>query len=518
MSKLSNVSKWSPLAVLFETVAQFECADSLPHGELHARDRAIGKLIAGTKSGSNLYKKIALWLQELLKQTEPKCGARIRSAERGVSFLLGIIGLCCGVTAAGAVFMYDGSRPVNVLSVLLVYVALPLFFLCVTLCALLPTWLLRSLPGVEGMVDAAALFAPGRIYAKLVSFLPQRTRGEIGALLATAKRRHAVFNELEKFVTLSATQFFALGFFLGSLLYALGLVIFSDVAFAWSTTLAMGSGSFEKLVQILSTPWSGFIPDAVPGFGLIEDTRYFRWDRVANEPLNRVAIMKFGGWWPFLILCMAFYGVIPRLLLCYYTVRRMQRCARETLETYPGVADLLLRLESDPIATRAKEPEHLRQFEPVSEGGQLRSLENSGVKIGIDWSNSGATQAIERGALPAERAAGFVLHCGGAGSDIADDESILQAVKAHGAGMPVAFFVKAWEPPTEETFDFLKQLRGALGEHTPLYVVPLPPHSLPSHRGAVQPAVSEYLGVWQRRVHRFADPWTEIRTLPGDLV
>ena len=51
---------------------------------------------------------------------------------------------------------------------------------------------------------------------------------------------------------------------LTAVLTALALVVFTDLAFGWSTTLDLDAASLHRVVEALSTPWRELIPAARP--------------------------------------------------------------------------------------------------------------------------------------------------------------------------------------------------------------------------------------------------------------
>jgi len=93
----------------------------------------------------------------------------------------------------------------------------------------------------------------------------------------------------------------------GAVAGLLGLVLFRHVEFYWesTTTHAMGD-ALAWTVQVLSVPWAGWWPEAVPTPDWI----------AATQRLPGVALpADTGPWWQFLLMALLFWGVVPRLLL-----------------------------------------------------------------------------------------------------------------------------------------------------------------------------------------------------------
>lgn len=108
---------------------------------------------------------------------------------------------------------------------------------------------------------------------------------------------------------------------LGMLLVFLLLLLFSDLAFGWSSTLITQPQSVDKVTQIISLPWQAFWPQAVPDLQLIEQTRFARIETTAGN--FQVASL----WWPFLLASLVFYNLLPRVVLtlfCGWRSRQLQ--------------------------------------------------------------------------------------------------------------------------------------------------------------------------------------------------
>lgn len=96
---------------------------------------------------------------------------------------------------------------------------------------------------------------------------------------------------------------------LGLLASYLMLLVFTDLAFGWSSTLIQEPARVETLARGVAWPWSGFWAAAVPDSQLIESSRYLRIAPQSGDP--HLA----GNWWPFLLASLLFYNLLPRVLL-----------------------------------------------------------------------------------------------------------------------------------------------------------------------------------------------------------
>ncbi len=95
----------------------------------------------------------------------------------------------------------------------------------------------------------------------------------------------------------------------GMLLAFLVLLLLTDLAFGWSSTLIQAPDQVYRLTSSLSGPWAWFWPAAVPDAALVEATRFVRIAPDLGE--RRLA----GDWWPFLLASLLMYNLLPRVLL-----------------------------------------------------------------------------------------------------------------------------------------------------------------------------------------------------------
>lgn len=106
---------------------------------------------------------------------------------------------------------------------------------------------------------------------------------------------------------------------LGMILGFLTLLLFTDLAFGWSSTLLDGDQSPLRLLQWLAAPWAWFWSAAVPDAALLDATRYVRIDPRAS------GTERAGDWWPFLMASLLFYNLVPRALLAVVGVIRLRQ-------------------------------------------------------------------------------------------------------------------------------------------------------------------------------------------------
>ena len=149
------------------------------------------------------------------------------------------------------------------------------------------------------------------------------------------------------------------------LVTAVALVTFSDLAFGWSTTLDVPAATATRIVQGIAAPWASFAPLAVPSPELVEQSQFFRLERTG---VASGAARALGAWWPFTVLAVVTYGLLPRLLLLALTAARLRTATGALLLEDARVTALLDRMASPAIETAAA---HLHEERVEARGGRL---------------------------------------------------------------------------------------------------------------------------------------------------
>lgn len=399
--------------------------------QLQERDRTIG---AALKERAPQARLLA-WLDAVTGRPlhRPK-------VESMLPLLLAILGLLTGVTAMSSLVLVDQQRPVNVLLFLAVFVGLQWLLLLLTLGA----GLLLSLRG-----DTSSIHS----HLNVIHWLVQRSYRRLNE-----KLRPDQFSPLIRWLMLSLGQLFGVCFNLGALLALLLTLLLMDRSFGWSSTLDISGSGLHQLLQALAAPWSWFWPAAGVDLTLVDSTRYQSLQRQFDA--DQVQAMR--AWWPFLCASIAFYGLLPRLLLWVVLHCIYRRRLRLTFINYPGARLVLGRMDSPLVHTQASGHE---QAAPQDDSSVLRRALPDGEHSLVDWSGALAS-------LPADERrqwehAGSELQS--AGIHLKSDAALLQHINQKRDD--VLIFVKSWEPPLSELGDFLHGISPTLNCY--LYLLPL---------------------------------------------
>lgn len=331
---------------------------------MEERDRRIylekiAPLIADSGDGSRVERPlpgtlVRLWVFFMGQVQGFLPGAFI---DAGFKFLRGLFlvwGFVMGLIVCLSLFSYTGSLPLNIsyfFGVILLPQTLLLLF---TLAGLA---LMKVRPGkISGLGIYPALgLVLERSAARLFSRARSRLSGEkqeaLVAALGSFRRSRSVNSRLFLWPMFVLMQLFGVGFNLGVLVATLGRIAFFDTAFGWQSSLNLGHDFVVKVVSMISTPWSWAFPSGVgfPSPAQIEGTRL-----ILKDGIYHLATTDLVSWWPFLILSVVTYALLPRTLLLLLGVFAQNRSlARYSFDSW-GIKKLVRRLVTPRVTT---EPE-----------------------------------------------------------------------------------------------------------------------------------------------------------------
>jgi len=427
-----------------------------PYAERLQRDRGIGRELAAR---DDLGRVLGWWQRVHADEQNQSLGHRVEAGRRLACVALTVLGVLLGFAVAGVALGYEGRYPVNLFALLGVLVGLPLLMLLITLL-LLP----GRIPGLAAVQSVAAGMNPGRwVGAWLDRFL--------GAELFAPGLLHGGASAFSRWQLAVFSQWLALGFFAGALTVSLLLVTFTDLAFGWSTTLNPDPALVHAWVSALSAPWAGWLPQAVPDQALVEASRYVRLDQ---SPMAQGRVQQLGNWWPFVLMTIVVYGVLPRLLLLLFAAWRLRRATTRLLLEDPEVTALLDRLEAPLVDLGGNDDEAPGGHDRPGLSGPREALAAEGLLLVI-WNRAAAPEAARawlREALGVEAAA--VVEAG----ILQDDAQQRGALAAgsremQGSVRRLLVVTKGWEPPLLEFMDYLGLLREEFGTEPSITIVPL---------------------------------------------
>jgi uncharacterized protein DUF2868 len=495
------------LADLIDLEAQLAHDRGVDLAVIEARD---GGSFAGAglerSSRGNLLQR---WL-EVRRQAEPgqlHPGRAVAGVLRGIRAALVLAGLVLGWSAASALLRYTGQEPVNVWDFLLAFVGLQLFLLALLLSsfflpvAALGTPLLGLFRGlVAAIYPRLAARALGRDGERLA---------EWRALWHRLRGRRSLYHHVEPWILLGLTQAFGVAFNIGAFLGCLRLIAFSDIAFSWSTTVVeLDATRFLALVHALAAPFAWLWHDADPPRALVEATRYSRLEgSYLLSGAGRAARPELvGGWWPFLLGALAFYGLLPRCVaLAVARVRAARLLARLPLDD-AEVTRVVRRLTEPRIETRSPTAElaaptaATRPVAPALPGGGTRCTV-------LLWRDVPSRPELQAAVARQTHCAVESVHPVG-GRDY--DEARLDFARLADGSDPVVVVAEGWEAPDKAVLRLMHELRRALGPRRQLVV-------LLAQVGDedIRPSLASEVRIWEESLAPLEDPYLAVETLRG---
>ncbi len=465
------------LATLVDIKRFLDADRDTAHRERAERDSRIGQALSQTER----LDRVLAWWQQIDAQPESEearalsaSGAQLEQARKLTNSAGILLGLFLGISVTTAALTYTGDYPVNLLTLLGVLVLLPLLMLALTLIGLLPG------RATQSFADALAGMNP---VAWLARWLQQR----IGWSAATLPG----WQRLARWQLVLTSQLMAVAFFLASLITLVVLVALSDLAFGWSTTLSVESDSVAHRLQALAWPWQAIWPAAVPSSEMVANSQFFRLDFRTQDA---GVAAGFGAWWPFVLMCISCYGLLPRVALLLIASIRLRRAEQNLLLNDPDVTALLDRMDSRALFAQG-EAAPLNQVPDAQPDGtpvKPASANATGRAALIIWND--ATTDDSARALAANNygvAAVSISH-----AHPGDDASAI--AQTLGGATRAIVVTKGWEPPLLEFTDFLADLISAAPTLNSLSVLP---------RALTAEAVSEEdARIWSNAVARLADP------------
>ncbi|MDH3726377.1 MAG: DUF2868 domain-containing protein [Myxococcales bacterium] len=435
------------LAELIDFEVQLAADHDRPNDELVARDRAIAlRWPDEPKTSSDL---VARWVASLRRSsTTPTVGERIARVHIMANWVVFFVFALIGAAVAVAVLQFTGDHPINVLVVLGVFVLLQLINLFGTIVAFL--WS-RFSPGFLARFPLGALIR--RLIVRMVG------AEEAGRFLA----RRALYPRVERWVLFRTMQVGAVAFNVGALATFIAAVSFTDLAFAWSTTLQVGAESIQRFCEVLAAPWRPWLPDAVPTLDLVHATQYFRLDSAyVNAPagarVQNPAVA--GGWWPFLLMCLLVYGLLPRLVLVGWGSVGMRRAFKNLPFDTPDEAEVIVRLTTPWVRhVHKKDPGNMA---PLGEGhrplGQPERFSKDELAVAVRWRD--AEISDDAFSIRLRERFGAVIEgpiASAGGHDHAEDQALLERLK--GGEQPVVVVAEPWNAPDRAFKRFVRSLR-----------------------------------------------------------
>ena len=378
------------------------------------------------------YEQLEAWTdahQPTLKK--PSLYDNISNYLYGVTFTLVVFAFVLGLFSAVALLHYNGQAPVNVVYFMAMVIAFPLLTMTLTLLSMLKAN--QSQPVLVHL-------SPAFWMEKIVSLLPKKWQSNLEEIHINPL--------LANWIVIKRSQLIALSFSWGLLLALLAVVATQDIAFAWSTTLDVNAVTFHAFLETLSTPWSSWVPSAVPSLELVTQSQYFRLgEKLSDELITHASML--GQWWKFLAMATLFYAIILRFLFYILATVGLKMAVKKSIMRLEGVSTLLQDMNEPIISTKTIEK---TKFSMQANDTSVKTIDKLDTSYDLvqGWAMSEEKLVVLNDSMSV--ISPLVFDVGGTNS-LEEDREIIH--KSHGE---VLLYVKAWEPPTMDFMDYLEAL------------------------------------------------------------
>jgi hypothetical protein len=444
-------------ADLIAWVLALEERDQLDARDCARLDREIQARLSEAETGGR--GALRAWLAEAPTEALRVRIVRVRTSLSLLKWLFLGVGAFFGWAAAATLLQVEvHAGRVNVVLCVGLLVIVPLA-MSVLGCAGV-WWSARSASSASGLAEGGGWrsYAMSRM---VMSLLSTSVREDVEIVLGRLTANSKLYSRVQRAQIFVWSQSFGFAFTSGALVATLAFVVFTDLAFGWSTTLDVAASNLHGLVRVISAPWALLWPDASPPLDLIETTRHFRVSRV--EQIHAVDPIQYGGWWPFLVASLAFYGLVPRSLFVAIGSRWLGREVGEAILRTPGMDSLLGRMTMPLIESQATTPEGEVGY---AERGLVATIrvsdwlrESGGEEpMVIRWAEASEDEAL----MAALGVARLLVRDAGGRRSIQEDADLVASVSSGEGG--IALCVRAYEPPVLDVLDFVSDLRRAIGE------------------------------------------------------
>jgi uncharacterized protein DUF2868 len=495
------------LSDLIDLEAQLARDRDAELASLESRDRVL--LTAAPVAAPSRPSLLERWLDSL-REAEPgqlHPGRAVVGVLRAMRATLVLAGLVLGWGAATALLRYTGGQPVNVWDFLLIFVALQLVLFALLLASFL-------FPVAALGTPLLGLFRG--LFAAFYPWLARQAAGSTGARLEAwralwhrLRSRRSLYHHVEPWILLGLTQAFGVAFNVGAILGCLRLIVFSDIAFSWSTTLLqLDAPRFHALLHAFATPFGWLWPDADPSRALVEATRYSRLEGAyLLSGAGRAARPEIvGGWWPFLLTALAFYGLLPRCLMLAVAQMRAARLLARLPFDDAEVERVVRRLSEPHVETRSPSADSATSGAAAPTPAPAVTSQGTRCTV-VLWRDAPARPELQAAVARQTRCTIGSIHAAG-GRDY-EDGNVDWGSLANGSDSLV-IVAEGWEAPDRALLRLVDQLRRAIGPRRQIVV-------LLAHMGdnGIRPSLASEVRIWQEGLAPLEDPYLAVEPLRG---
>lgn len=417
-----------------------------------------------------------------------------------------LFSLAGGWGLAMSYLSYSGKTPVNVTTFLGLFVGTQLLLLLL-LFFFITAGRLRTRPRLP-LTYSLVRKAVFRLAVKLGRLAGGRKAYQwLAGLSGSAQKYGSIYGLLFALPFFSLVQMAGVGFNLGVLGATLLKVVGSDVAFGWQSTLQPGAEAVLHLVRFVALPWSWALP---AGIGYPDLTQIQGSQIVLKEGIYRLSTGNLVSWWPFLCLSVAVYGLFPRIILFAGSRVLLRLLVRRFKFDSAAHHEVLQRMTTPRLSTTTTvvppkkqeistaEPVEKEPFAPVGRQGIALIPD----EIFADCPHEDFSTLVHN-RLGLKIGPSFRLDQPGD-----EEEQLLHEIKYSLGPDTNALIIlqEAWQPPIEEFFVFLRQLRETTGKKNLISIVLI---GKPTPTTIFTKVRTQDYTIWRQKITSLGDPYLQ---------
>jgi hypothetical protein len=444
-------------------------------------------------------------------------GALFVEAQRTLRLICLVAGLFFGSLIGLGFFNYAGTTPINIFSFLVFFILSQILILGgLLLSGTLRHLLRRRIVTTPLLIRLMADLLTRIIlwgHRNILGRMWAESRDSLTASLGLLKGAQRTYGSLFHWPAFILLQVLGIGMNGGILAATLFRILTSDIAFGWQSTVQFGAEALHRLVVLISLPWSWLFPEDVgyPSLAAIEGSRI-----ILKEGIAGLATSDLISWWPFLVLCLLVYGLLPRIVLYCAGLVMQHRGLSRLRFSHPPCTTLLQRMLTPKLSTQAA-PELRPQAQPAPGGASANGNRPLPITAGRRM-----LLLIPDDIYPALKENDIKELLDARGFSAGDTIRIMESYEADreiladlqqrdwSGDCGVLILMESWMPPLVAFLSFLGEIRSAIGPEAPIVIELL-------GRPGITPAApvipeGDWL-VWTRKITALGDPFTSLAPL-----
>lgn len=438
---------------------------------------------------------LRLWLEKKRDTLPPTMPGQIFSESFTLIRLAVLIGaFITGSALAGFFLRYDGTTPVNIFTFLGGLLLPQTFFL---LLLFINTLSVKAgiLPHTRTTLNSLARKGIAALMIRLrknsLEKLSAETRLNSGVMAAKIKTATETYSSLVTIVVFNLFQLFAVIFNLTAITTLFLRVIGTDIAFGWQSTLQVSSSLLHKICTVIALPWSWLTSIHTPGLAEIDGSRI-----ILKEGAYLLNTPDLVSWWPFLLMALTVYGLLPRIILLFGgTITQKRRLLQFQFDQLHH-RELLHRLTEPYISTRAQTPADKQKAVPANKSAEKPlQLEREQVIVLIpdEIYKDCSTDDLAENLRPLQLSVSSTVKIQmDTAVDLPEIEKTIDG-EQHG----VFILLESWMPPIMASLLYISAIRKTVPEKQWLHIGLL---GKPAKKTIFTPPTEQACKIWQAKI------------------